>query len=299
MRLNFAPAALIFLSFISVHGQESNSLIHRMEFPLVARVNQGNSYITFPADIGNIEPLWFEGNIIPNFHIRKSKNSRLMGVLTPQIIIRMYREESFPVRTPSYLPQISVYYNIKESPHFPDLFLYGRVAHHSNGQDGAFYLADGQLNHKSGNFSTNFLEFGIIATKANHQINAYQFFRTSFEMHPDASVLNELKGIYSQYRWHTAVSIFKLSKNNITDTRKKPAYSLKGELNWMFGEFTKTETFFTERLNLKLTFAYHPEFFEDIGLFLQIYSGYDYYNIYFDHRLSILRLGFITETLRF
>jgi hypothetical protein len=50
----------------------------------ISHVNQGNSYATFPIDIGNIQPLWFEVNIVPNFYLRESKNSRLMCVLTPQ-----------------------------------------------------------------------------------------------------------------------------------------------------------------------------------------------------------------------
>ena len=87
-------------SFLCV-GQENNNTIPSIELTTIAQVNQGNSYITFPTDIGNIEPLWFEGNLIPNFFIRQSKDSRLMGVITPQIIIRMYQEESYPVRTPS------------------------------------------------------------------------------------------------------------------------------------------------------------------------------------------------------
>ena len=94
----------IFLAHLSI-GQEIDS--SQIGLPIISQVNQGNSYISFPTDIGNIEPLWFEGNIIPNFYIRESKNSRLMGVLTPQIIIRMYQEKSYPVRTPSYMPQIT------------------------------------------------------------------------------------------------------------------------------------------------------------------------------------------------
>jgi len=298
MKKKLILGLLLFYTSLWVSGQKSDSLLPPMEFTLIARVNQGNSYITFPTDIGNIEPLWFEGNIIPNFHIRKSRNSRLMGVLTPQIIIRMYQEESFPVRTPGYLPQITVYYNIREKQKFPDLYIYGRVAHHSNGQDGVFYLGDDELNYKSGNFSTNFMEFGLIATRVNTMFKAYQFFKTSLEWHPDASMLDELKGIYSQYRWHTAMSIFKLSQNT-RDSKKKPAFSIKGELTWMFGKYDQAESFDPERLNLSLTFSYHPEFLEDIGLFMQLYHGSDYYNIYFGHRLDILRFGFITETLRF
>ncbi|HCO84534.1 MAG TPA: hypothetical protein DIT95_13495, partial [Arenibacter sp.] len=76
----------------------------------IAQVNQGDSFITFPTDIGNLEPLMFEANVNPSFVVRKRKDSRLMAVLTAQITIRMYNEESYPVKTPSYIPQISAYY---------------------------------------------------------------------------------------------------------------------------------------------------------------------------------------------
>ena len=119
-------------------GQSPDSMpgIGLME---LSQVNQGNSYVTFPTDIGNIEPLWFEAGLIPNFYLRQSKSSRLLGVLTPQIILRMYQERSCPVRTPSYMPQITVYYMLKENANGRKLSLYGRYVHHSNGQDEDFF----------------------------------------------------------------------------------------------------------------------------------------------------------------
>ena len=100
---------------IFAKAQESNdTIIDNISLATLAQVNQGESYITFPTDIGNIEPLWFEANLNPNFYIRTSKNSRLIGVLTPQVIIRMYQEESFPVRTPSYMPQLTAYYRLSK-----------------------------------------------------------------------------------------------------------------------------------------------------------------------------------------
>jgi len=57
-------------------GQERDS-IPKIGLSIISQVNQGNSYITLPTDIGNIEPLWFEGNVIPNFYLRESRNSRL------------------------------------------------------------------------------------------------------------------------------------------------------------------------------------------------------------------------------
>lgn len=290
-------ATMLFL-FLPVQAQVGDS-VPRLGLSEISQVNQGNSYVTFPADIGNIEPLWFEANIIPNFYIRQSRNSKLIGVLTPQIILRMYQEESFPVRTPSYLPQITVYYLIKGKELANQLSLFGRYAHHSNGQAGSFFDDDGRINLKSGNFSTNFLEFGFIATNKNARFNAVQFFKSSFEFHPQAWNEEELNGLYHRYRWHTALSIFKLPTKSRVYPRRNADISLKGEASWMFGKPDTREGYLLDRLNLRLTFYYHPVFLEDIGLFVQFYHGSDYYNIYFGNRLDVFRIGLMTEKLRF
>jgi hypothetical protein len=283
---------------ISVIG-ENNDSIKQIELTVITQVNQKGSYITFPGDLGNIEPLWFEGNVIPNFYLRKSKNSRLLGVLTPQIIIRMFREESFPVRTPSYIPQITLYYLLKEKTHSQTVSVFGRLAHHSNGQDGAFFLDNGSINLESGDFTANFFEVGFIKTGINAHCNAYQFFKSSFEVHPNGSYSKGLDGIYSRYRWHNAFSIFKLSTENASRITQRPTLSIKGETTWMFGDYNSLPGFSFDRLNLSLTLYYHPHFLEDIGLFVQYYHGSDYYNIFFDQRIDVLRFGFMTEKLRF
>ncbi|MBA4321384.1 MAG: hypothetical protein C0408_01065 [Odoribacter sp.] len=295
----FTLLILISISvFFYVSGQVRDS-IYGIGLMELSQVNQGNSYVTFPTDIGNIEPLWFETNLIPNFYLRQSKNSRLMGVLTPQIILRMYQERSYPVRTPSYMPQITVYYMLKGGENGRKLSLFGRYAHHSNGQDGDFFGENGEINLKSGDFATNFLESGLILTNINTRFNAYQFFRTSIEIHPQAWSGEELEGIYSRFRWHNAFSIYKLSTKNDRNTKEKADISVKGESTWMFGELNNWDEVSLNRLNLNFTFYYHPKFLEDIGLFVQFYHGSDYYNIYFSHRLDILRFGLMTEKLRF
>ncbi len=293
--------ALILISIFlspSVWGQETENS-SAISLTIISQVNQGNSFITFPTDIGNIEPLWFEGNIIPNFYLRQSKNSRLMGVLTPQIIIRMYQEDSFPVRTPSYMPQITVYYLLNEKEGSRTTSLFGRLEHHSNGQEGDFYLENGEVNVKSGNFSTNLMELGIIKTNKNQRLNAYQFFKTSFEFQPESWLFEELVGQYSRFRWHNAFSIFKLPEKNINPLDKRAALSVKGEATFMFGDTPIPNPSALDRMNLSLTLFYHPNFMEDMGLFVQLYHGMDYYNIYFNHQLDIIRFGIMTEKLRF
>jgi len=289
-------AILIMIVSLSFHAysQDTTKIISKINLASIARENSGNSYITFPTDIGNIEPLWFEGNIIPNFNVRVSKDSRLMGVITPQIIIRMYQYESFPVQTPSYIPQLTVYYSLSSRNKAKSFSTFGKIAHHSNGQDGPFYLDNGEINTKNGSFATNYYELGIIRTKYNKRFNAVQFFSTSFEVHPKGFSIEELDGIYSKYRWKNIISFFKLPNNS-----NKATISLKGEFMWMFGAVNDWEAYSANRLNLKLTLYYHPKFMEDIGFFAQIYHGMDYYNIYFNHQISILRFGIMTEKLRF
>jgi hypothetical protein len=102
------------------------------------------------------------------------------------------------------------------------------------------------------------------------------------------------------YLWFlNSNSIFKITPEKTQVDSQKPTISIKGETTWMFGNHNQLDAFSMERLNLSLTFYYHPKFFEDIGLFIQYYHGSDYYNMCFDHRLNVLRFGLMTEKLRF
>ncbi len=296
-RYFFCFAVIIFLAG-SAYSQEIIDSIPQLNLTKIALVNQTDSYVTFPTDIGNIAPLMFEANISPNFIIRKRKDSRLMSVLTSQIVIRMYNEHSYPVRTPSYIPQVSFYYLTGKKQAENHTVFFGKLAHHSNGQDNDFYNEDGTINVLSGNFATNFFELGLIHTSYSHRLNAVKFFKSSFEVHPKSWMLTQLHSRYSGFRWHNTFSAFKLPIKN-SKAEKRPHISLKLETTWMFDAINNWNTFDINRLNAKLTFYYHPNFLEDIGFFVQFYHGLDYYNIYFNEQLDIIRFGIMTEILRF
>jgi len=288
----------IMLQFAS--GQEADMENETIDLTTISQVNQGNSYVTILGGLGNIDPIWFEANLIPNFYIRKSKNSRLMGVLTPQIILRMFQEESFPVRTPSYIPQITVYYALDElPPPYSHLTFFGRIVHHSNGQEGGSFLENGEVNHLTGNFSTNYLEFGFIKTNYNQHFKAMQFYSSSIEYHPPGFPAAELKGLFSTLRWHSSFSIFKLNRKSDANTKNKALISIKGKTSVLFGDVSNWKTFDKKRLELSLTVSYYPTGLEDVGLFVSFFRGRDYYNIYFDKQLSLISFGIVTEILRF
>ena len=267
----------------------------------IAQINQGESYVTFPFDIGNLEPLLFEANVNPNFKIRERKDSRLMAVFTPQIIIRMFDEYSNPVKTPSYIPQLAFYFFMGNKDLPNKLTLFGKIAHHSNGQEGEFYTENGEVNLQTGNFSTNYVELGFLKPSFSKQLNAFKTIKSSIEIHPKEWMLEELHGQYSGLRWHNTFLAYKLPmKSNSTNRKEQKAnLSVKAETIWMFDNINDWDTFNLDRLNLSLIVYYHPKFLEDIGLFVQFYHGMDYYNIYFQHQISSIRFDIMTEVLRF
>ena len=278
-------------------AQDTDSILPKLSLDRIALINQTDSYITFPTDIGNIAPLMFEANVNPSFVIRERKDSKLMAVLTPQITIRMYNEDSYPVRTPSYIPQVSAYYLANKKDALDFLVLFGKIAHHSNGQDGGFYNDDSTINQQTGNFATNFFEFGILKTAYSNRLKAIKTLKSSIEIHPKSWMLQELKGKYSGLRWHNTFTSFKFPFK--VDNKERANFSLKAESTLMLDNFNDLDELDFDRFNASLTFYYHPKFLEDIGLFVQFYQGMDYYNIYFEHQISVIRFGIMTEILRF
>ena len=285
----------------SIVAQTLTDSIVTLNLDKIAQVNQGESYVTFPFDIGNLEPLMFEANVSPNFKIRERKDSRLMAVLTSQIIIRMFDEYSYPVKTPSYIPQIAFYFLTGHKESANKLTLFGKIAHHSNGQNGNFYTENGDVNLQSGNFATNYVELGFLKSSYGNQLNAFKFIKSSVEIHPKSWMLEELQGQYSGLRWHNTFLAYKLPmKTNTLPNEKQIAnFSIKAETTIMLDNFNNWNYFDAKRLNASLILFYHPKFLEDIGFFVQFYHGMDYYNIYFQHQISSIRFGIMTETLRF
>lgn len=177
--------------------------------------------------------------------------------------------------------------------------LFGKIAHHFNGQDGEFFDINGEINLNSGNFSSNFTEIGVINSSFLPQLNAFRFLKSSFIIHPSGWMMKELHGRYSGFNWNNSFLAYKLPLNTTTHLKSKTHFSFRAETSWMFGKINDWRPLNFDRLNASFKFYYHPQFLEDIGLFVQIYRGMDYYNIYFQHQIRIVRFGIMTEIVRF
>jgi hypothetical protein len=308
----FIAIVLGFGLFQGSAAQEKDFLNEQRNFSKYILANSEVGYITFLGGFGNMSHLWFEGKLVPNYLLRVHKNAKWGVVLTPKIVFRMYREDSQPVRTPSYMPQVSFYYMMNEpTNNFNNIFyIFGKFVHHSNGQVGDFFNKDQSVNTNSGDFSTNYFEIGGFLTKLlTPQLNATEFFKTSLEYHPILLQFEPLNDLYGNIRWHNDIQIFKFTKKTLNsffsgnDDRsqyenfhKRPMFRATINTTLIFGKMKNIDALdFSKRFCLSVTFSYHPNFLQDVRIFSQYYYGQDYYNMYFEDTLNLIRFGLMVD----
>lgn len=262
------------------------------------------SYITLTGGAGNIEKLIFEADIIPYFLLKLSNSDRWGIELSPEVIMRMYNEESLPVRTPSFMPRITGFYQFRESNNGkPDLFGYLSIWHHSNGQENNFYKEDSiTINTRNGNFSTNAVEAGLFMSKPDKR-HPYitRFIKFSSLYHYTQA--DELKNIYGDLRFFIDIQgVINITKTlralNILPNNTRPNYAilyLSTKFGYIADNYNNNQAISLNRLIFKGTLSYKPSFLRDVTLFTQYYYGQDYYNIYFARQLHLLRFGLMAK----
>lgn len=256
------------------------------------------SYISILGGIGNIEPLLFEAAINPYYMLHK--NNKWGLEFSTKVILRMYDEFSCPIRTPSYMPRITSYFNASGSKKQYEPILYVSWCHHSNGQDGSFYREDDStcINTFSGDFSTNMVEIGAFMSEAvKMRGDNLLMFRCSAEYHYQQSV--ELKELYGNYRLNNEVRViwypWKKSHKGFSVDERNFSIRTMLKLQWIAGEMKGAPVFDANRLTVSLQIAMHPLFLEQVSFFGQYYYGQDYYNIYFARTLKLVRFGILAD----
>src|SRR6478609_558037 len=248
----------------------------------ILHTNLERSYVTFPIGITGLEPLIFEADLVPNFSVLP-RSWHVALFLTPKIILRMFAEKSAPVRTPSYMPRLTTFFWFDESPTGPRAYFSAALLHHSNGQSGAFYNADGSHNHNTGSFGTNYLEFAAYA-KFRQTSPVLGWSSVLLEWHPRSLENAEQRSTYGNLRLHFATTIW----SNLGPY----AADLSVGLAAVLGEIQKPTNASTllARIPIAVRYAIRPPSI-DVGFYAAYYQGQDYYNIWYDRFISVLQIG--------
>jgi hypothetical protein len=249
----------------------------------IVRANLETSYLAHPFSIRGLPSLIFECSLTPHFFVNQ-KSWPLAIVLTPKVVLRMFNEESTPVRSPSFMPRIAAYFWFQQTVRGTPTF-YGSVtlSHHSNGQAGPFFNEDGSINHEDGSFSTNYFEFTVYATGFTKQVLGWS--SLGLQWHPGFNEDPELRGRYGLLRLNFASTL-------VADLPFHGQVNLR--ISAILDDFqTSSENEFVqalERFPLSVSYSMTVPGI-DLGVYAGYYVGHDYYNIFFDELIHVIQLG--------
>lgn len=284
-----ALAALIALAASSAQAVEPPPPVPVLD---VVRSNLEQSYTApFPLVVAwkgpTIDPLWFEANLAPHFLVGRN-NWPIAVDLTPKIVLRMYRENSTPIKTPSYMPRVTAYLLFsKELAGRPVLYSSFTFGHHSNGQSGGTFLADGTVNHDTGDFATNYLEAALYVADG---VTSSWWVSPSLEWHPRVGTSEGLAGRYGFWRAHLAFAGF---RGLLLDD--KLSVRVSGILDHVEIEGDSAAVRVLRRVPVSVRYLVR---FPTLGVggYLSVYAGPDYYNVWFDRYVSVFQIGLAGDT---
>lgn len=294
---------LLFLCALSINIFSQEISIANIDEAVLSTSDR--TYVSFGQGLGNtktpygtkrLTPLIFESQISPDFSLSLSKRRTIGVAFFPKIIIRMYNQTSVPVKTPSYMPGILLYQRInwpfrkKMFPLFKTenqlAFLTYRLSHHSNGQEGSYFLpGTDSINYRNGNFSTNAVEIAFSWSTVDSG-TVGKFFangRIAYERQLDIEREVKMRDTY----YYNKLTV----ESHIIYSEKIKAYIT---YSFMWG----TRTFGT-RSSIDVYIVMKPfRKLSNFSVFLRGFIGPDYYNLYYENKLSVLTLGIIADPLR-
>lgn len=249
----------------------------------VVRANLETSYLAYPIGLHGLPSLIFECSLAPHFFVNQ-KSWPLAFVLTPKVVLRMFNQESTPVRSPSFMPRIALFawfqQRVRDTPAF-----YGSVtlSHHSNGQAGPFFADDGSINHDDGSFSTNYFDFAVYATGFSGRFFGWS--SLSLQWHPGFNEDPELRGRYGLLRLNlTSTLVADLPLHGQVNVRVSAILDRyqKASESKLLREL--------ERFPISIAYSMTVPGI-DLGVYVGYYLGHDYYNIWFDRVIHTIQIG--------
>lgn len=243
----------------------------------------------------------FSADINPLFIFSNSIRSRWNVGIGARVMARMFQDSSYPVRTPSYIPTLKVYYSLSNQQE-EYTFIEASFSHHSNGQDGPSKIG-GEWNDRNGNFSTNWLALSFNwGNNAGNFRNHYSLYGIQhINLGEALSQDDSLAGYYGQTRVGFDFQRRFIQQVSIKDKKTRETYFtyLKERLRLhayttvvVRGQYNYPNNEWYRRVNTELKLHYLLKSFREGGFFAGLgYYGEDPYNIYFHNHYFFVKAG--------
>ena len=270
------------------------------------------SYITAGGGLnlggGHSEKLLFEGDINQHLHFQpRFFGDGVFVKINPRVRVRMINVDSFPIRTPSFMPSATVFFGFGSARNVPGLRGFNvfsvSLTHHSNGQAGSFYNADGSINVEAGSFSTNFFEFGAGRHWGTRSI-LQRWTRVSLIWHPGFNRDAELDDQYEKVKVGLTTSTVRLTGGLLgwnVESKGSVFYTVVG-LDYVLipgpgSNASRIMAKWDDKINVGASLSIGKPALGDLRFFFKLDYGYDYYNINFWRRLRRIQIGISADPL--
>lgn len=255
--------------------------------------------INLPGGYGRIDDLLVEADINQHLHVNTGRTTFIK--VNPRVRLRMFTEPSSPVRTPSFMPNATLFFGFGDANTPAPLcgFTYYslQLSHHSNGQAGDFYAADGSINTESGSFSTNWIAFAVNRIWNTGPLSQ-AWTRMGLVWHPGINRADELDDQYEEVKLELSTSSvrgFQQLAGLSLEFRAYVSYVLSGRTYNMLPEpgsgLPAERATVGDRVDVRLSLSAGRSEFGDLRLYLKYDHGFDYYNINFWRRLRRFQFG--------
>ncbi|MBL4676329.1 MAG: hypothetical protein JKY70_09025 [Mucilaginibacter sp.] len=242
------------------------------------------------------------GDVNTHFVLLSSPRSRLFVDVSARVKVRLLKEYGNPVKSPSYMPGLNLYYRINSDAYHPQ-YISASYTHHSNGIRGPSLNPDGSINVDSGKFSTDFVQvnytLGKRTDKPNTILNQYgtlgiEMHRSLFDDGGGASL--GLPGHYGFVRVNGTYvhNLAKRYQDDIDPNRSdfRNWQRLQFDFTYIAGKTGYAATDLGKRLNASLKYYYQFPFMHNAAFVVGAgYRGQDDYNIYFQDNYFYMQLG--------
>lgn len=257
------------------------------------RATQTKNYFAPRPVVGTLDSIFFEGQIGNSIYFPLKEDARLAFWVDANVILRMILKESFPVQNPSYRVGTRTLYQVGDQQASFKKFFQLNFTHHSNGRTGHF-LKDSILNYDNGNFTTNFLDVGMrfYSQPKNgwHLMQQYSF-NYDIDLTGDVHFRNN----YSNQRVSARLELFNYLYTRDT-LRKSSHFELNFSLLLDRDELNMVEQSW---IASSIRYTYRPIPKWNLGAFVELYAGEDYYNVHFAKGpMWFCRVGLLTLPLR-
>ncbi|RYG14806.1 MAG: hypothetical protein EOO07_16560 [Chitinophagaceae bacterium] len=273
-----------------------------LAYPQLYKENSELSYTSPLGEIGAPSSYVINGKLTTSYMVLASKHLPIAFSVNPDFTVRVRKEKSAGVRTPSFKLGGTLYFRLTSGI---ERYGYAELSftHHSNGQDGKATLPDGSINTINGNFSTNYLtttySFGYFTPKIANADYYGLHHRIGLQWHKWFAYEPALTDCYgfTRLNYDFSFRIYQNLKNEI----EKEKLRLNTSFSYAVNELSNYRFFAPKkRLNAELSANYSFPFMQNVFLMAAFgYYGEDPYNIYFGDHYAYARFGISSTFLRF